>query len=125
MLAVNNNGDCKSLTISYENHHHCTSSSHPGEASESISNVRPRSTPTLELLSRAMSSVGVMYRSSGPNTGSNPGGGQIQKKIYYTRHLWYLPEYRSYWYGSQISCHCQYQSMEISTPSFKESFDWC
>ena len=30
--------------------------------------------------SRAASSVGVMYRVSGPNTGSNPGGGQIQKK---------------------------------------------
>ena len=30
--------------------------------------------PDLELISRAVSSVGVMYRSSGPNTGSNPGG---------------------------------------------------
>ena len=29
---------------------------------------------------RAASSVGVMYRSHGPNTGSNPGGGQIPKK---------------------------------------------
>ena len=29
----------------------------------------------------AASSVRVMYRVSGPNTGSNPGGGQIQKKI--------------------------------------------
>ena len=28
----------------------------------------------------AASSVGVMYRVSGPNTGSNPGGGQILKK---------------------------------------------
>ena len=27
------------------------------------------------------SSVGVMYRSCGPNTGSNPGGGQILKKF--------------------------------------------
>ena len=27
-----------------------------------------------------MSSVGVMYCSSGPNTGSNPGRGQILKK---------------------------------------------
>ena len=34
----------------------------------------------LELISRAASSVGVMYRSHGPNTGSNPGGGQIQKR---------------------------------------------
>ena len=33
--------------------------------------------------SRAASSVGVMYRSSGPNTGSNSGGGQIQKKQRY------------------------------------------
>ena len=31
------------------------------------------------LYSRAASSVGVMYRSSGPNTGSNSGGGWIQK----------------------------------------------
>ena len=28
-------------------------------------------------ISRAASSVGVMYRVSAPNTGSNPGGGQI------------------------------------------------
>ena len=41
---------------------------------------RPRSAPALELISRAESSVGVMYRSSGPNTGSNPGGGRILKK---------------------------------------------
>ena len=34
----------------------------------------------LELISRAASSVGVLYRSLGPNTGSNPGGGQIPKK---------------------------------------------
>ena len=34
----------------------------------------------LELQSRAASSVGVIYRSSGPNTRSNPGGGRIQKK---------------------------------------------
>ena len=46
-----------------------------------ITNVRPRSAPNLELLSRAVSSVGVMYRSSGPNTGSNPGGGRILKKV--------------------------------------------
>ena len=30
--------------------------------------------------SRAASSVGVMYHFSGPNTGSNPGGGWILKK---------------------------------------------
>ena len=30
---------------------------------------------------KAASNVGVMYRSHGPNTGSNPGGGQIPKKI--------------------------------------------
>ena len=30
--------------------------------------------------SRAKSSVGFMYRSSGPNTGSNQGGGWILKK---------------------------------------------
>ena len=40
----------------------------------------PRSDPALELHSRAASSVGVMYRSSGPNTGSNPGEGRILKK---------------------------------------------
>ena len=43
------------------------------------SNVRPRSEPALELHNRAPSSVGVMYRSSGPNTGRNPGGERIQK----------------------------------------------
>ena len=37
--------------------------------------------PTLELYSRAASSVGVMFCSSGPNTGSNSGGGWIQKKV--------------------------------------------
>ena len=31
-------------------------------------------------IGRAVSSVGVMYRVSGPNTKSNPGGGGIQKK---------------------------------------------
>ena len=44
------------------------------------SDAWPRSVPALELHSRAESSVGVMYRSSGPNTGSNPGGGRILKK---------------------------------------------
>ena len=44
------------------------------------SDVRPRSEPALELHCRAMSSVGVMYCSSGPNTGNNPGGGRIIKK---------------------------------------------
>ena len=34
----------------------------------------------LELISRAASSVGVMYRSNGRNTGSNPGEGRIRKK---------------------------------------------
>ena len=55
-----------------------------------IEDVRPRSAPALELvvlprpgephISRAESSVGVMYHVSGPNTGSNPGGGQILNK---------------------------------------------
>ena len=45
-----------------------------------LSDNRPGSVPALELISRAASSVGVMYRSHGPNTGSNPGGGQIPKK---------------------------------------------
>ena len=42
-------------------------------------NARPGSVPALELISRAASSVGVMYRTHGPNTGSNPGG-KIPKK---------------------------------------------
>ena len=45
-----------------------------------LSDDRPGSVPALDLISRAASSVGAMYRSHGPNTGSNPGGGQIQKK---------------------------------------------
>ena len=32
-------------------------------------------------ISKAASSVGVMYHVSGPNTGTNPGGGRIIKKI--------------------------------------------
>ena len=44
-----------------------------------LTDVRPRSAPALELLSRATSSVGVMYRSSSPNTGSNPGEWRIKK----------------------------------------------
>ena len=32
-------------------------------------------------ISRAESSVGVMYHTHGPNTGSNPRGGQIIKKM--------------------------------------------
>ena len=44
------------------------------------SDVRPISEPALELYSRATSGVGVMYRSSGPNTGSNSRGGRILKK---------------------------------------------
>ena len=31
-------------------------------------------------ISRAASSVGVMYHFGGPNTGSNPGGGWMKKK---------------------------------------------
>ena len=71
-------------------HQHRSSSSHPGEASTLLSDVRSRSAPALELvavprsgephISRAASSVGVMYCVSGPNTGSNPGGERIQKK---------------------------------------------
>ena len=43
-------------------------------------NDRPGSVPALELISKAASSVVVMHRSHGPNTGSNPGGGQLEKK---------------------------------------------
>ena len=43
--------------------------------------TQPRSEPALELHSRAVSNVGVMYRSSGPNIGSNFGGGRILKKM--------------------------------------------
>ena len=46
-----------------------------------LSDVRPRSAPAQELISKAASSVGVMYCSSGPNTGSNPGGGPIKKNV--------------------------------------------
>ena len=45
------------------------------------SDVQPRSEPALELHSRAAFSLSVMYRSSGPNTESNPRGGRKQKKI--------------------------------------------
>ena len=48
-----------------------------------LSDNRPGSVPTLEIISRAASSVGVMYRSHGPITWSNPGGGQIPKKNTY------------------------------------------
>ena len=48
-------------------------------SSSNLSDSRPRSEPALELHSRAASSVGIMYHSSGPNTGSNTGGGWIQK----------------------------------------------
>ena len=44
-----------------------------------LSNVRPRSEPALELYSRTVSSVGVMYRSSGTNTGSYSRGGNYKK----------------------------------------------
>ena len=50
------------------------------QSSSNLSNDRPRSEPALELYSRATTSVGIMYRSSGPNTGSNSEGGWIQKK---------------------------------------------
>ena len=55
-----------------------------------LSDVRPRSAPALELvvlpcpgephISRAASSVGVMYCFSGPNRGSNPRGGRTLNK---------------------------------------------
>ena len=45
-----------------------------------LSDVRPRSAPALEVISRAESSVGVIYHSSGPNTRRNPVGGWIQQK---------------------------------------------
>ena len=48
-----------------------------------LSGVRPRSAPAPELISRAESSVGIMYHSSGPNTGSNSGGGLILKSAFY------------------------------------------
>ena len=38
-------------------------------------------------ISRAASSVGVMYHFSGPNTGSNPGGGWIIKKKKKNEHI--------------------------------------
>ena len=50
------------------------------QSSLNLSDLQPRSEPTLELHSRAVSSVGVMYRSSGPNTKSNSGGRRILKK---------------------------------------------
>ena len=63
---------------------HCLTSKWLGKPnwqnSSNLSDVQPRSEPALELHSRAASSVGVMYRSSNPNTGSNSGGGWIQKK---------------------------------------------
>ena len=43
--------------------------------------LRPRLEPALELHSRTASSVGIMYRYSGPNTGSSSRGGRIQKKV--------------------------------------------
>ena len=42
--------------------------------------IQPRSEPAPELHSRAASSVGPTYHSSGPNTGSNFGGGRTLKK---------------------------------------------
>ena len=49
-------------------------------SSSNQSDIRSRSEHALELHSRAVSSVGVLYRSSGPNTGRNPGGGRILLK---------------------------------------------
>ena len=49
-------------------------------SSSNLPDIQLRSEATLELQSRAVSSVGVMYCSSSPNTGSNSGGGQILKK---------------------------------------------
>ena len=46
------------------------------------SDLQPRSEPALELHSRAASSVGVMYRSSGPNT-----GGIYKKNMYHVLSL--------------------------------------
>ena len=42
--------------------------------------LKAKQKSALELISRAASSVGVMYRSHDPNTGSYPGGGEIPKK---------------------------------------------
>ena len=50
-----------------------------------LSDDTPGSVPALELISRAVSSVGVMYHSHGPNTGSTPGRGQKPKK---TKEKW-------------------------------------
>ena len=47
------------------------------------SDLWPRSEPALELHSMAASSVGIVNCSSGPNTGSDSGGGQILKKQCY------------------------------------------
>ena len=47
-----------------------------------IADVQPRSAPALELISRAVSSVGVMYRSSSPNTEGNAGEEGGYKKKY-------------------------------------------
>ena len=58
------------------------------QSSSNLYNIQHRSEPTLELYSRAMSSVGVMYNSSCPNTWSNSGGGWIQKKVY-PKSIWF------------------------------------
>ena len=47
--------------------------------SSNLSDIWPRSEPALELHSRVASSVGIMYHSSGPNTGSNFVGWRTQK----------------------------------------------
>ena len=57
-------------------------------SSSNLSDVRPKSVPALELHSKAESSVGVMYCSCGPNTGSNPRGRQILKKSYLFAIFW-------------------------------------
>ena len=79
------------------------------------SDLRPRSEPALELHSRAASSIGVMYRSRGPNTGNNSGGGRILKKT----HLIFTPFYKiALIYGrhvkKQFSCwSCWAQELKM------------
>ena len=46
-----------------------------------LSDIRPRSAPALELLSRAVSSVGVSTAAAVPTQGAIPGGGGIEKKL--------------------------------------------
>ena len=56
-------------------------------------------------ISRAASSVGVMYRVSGPNTGSNPGGGRILNKKIKKKHFW-QNRFKRDWHEIDAStCH--------------------